>query len=708
MSHNPFERRSASDFKQYMDPYEEYKRGCTKYVSKMLNRSESDCRLMVEEALKRSDIKNPVVKYYERDGEFDKHEKKTSLLSFIKTVKDNREVIAPSYTSYLNPRKLESFQKKFIQKNLAKRKAAKKKMAAYKAAGDKDNFIYYNVLQKILKIFNNSLSGAYAITSTVLHNPTAHYTLTSMTRSIASIGNGVTEMVVSGNRYYKDYKTTLNSIVMTIEFVDLDLIRETVEKFSLHIPTVDEIMDVIFRSSKLYWSSPKKEAKLYGFIKTLTGIERCAVAYVNDFYHVRKFNDKFARLLLGSLAKKCSGDYDDYDYSILEEVDDFILNTAYHICAGEFAGKQINFEKMKHTKELDILVSTVKNISRVLKSSDIFYKAFLATDIMPTKMSELKDMLRRVIILSDTDSTCGSYGEYIRWYYGRDIITQEATALSAAIMMINGETIAHYLKVFSANMNVDEDNRAILSMKNEFYWPVMVPANVSKHYYAGVRIQEGRVNKEIELETKGVHLHANKIPAELKIKSQDLLMRIQNTFNADESLDVVDIVIDVAKEELRLINMLENGNPYPLLKASVKEEEDYAKDGEESKFRHYTLWCDGFSGKYGDTHYPRYTTYELPVLLSKKAEIAHFKTSVSGDEDAHASITSAITKIFPNGTKTLSLPQDKLDEHGIPEELICAIDIKRAVELAMKPFYIILETIGIYKNPKLLIHEMIE
>jgi hypothetical protein len=691
-----------------MDPYEEYKVGCTNYVAKMLDKPKDEARLMVEEALKNSDINNPVVTHYERDDNFDKFEKKSSLLGYLKTSKENKEVIAPSYTTYLNPNKVESFQKKFIEKNLIKRKEAKKKMAKAKAQGDTNNFIYYNVLQKILKIFNNSLSGAYAITSTVLHNPTAHYTLTSMTRSIASIGNGITEMLVSGNRYYKDYKTTLNALIMTVEYINLSEVQKVINKFKLHIPNVDEVMEVILRSSRLYWNSAKKESKIRKYLTKLNGIELAAISYVNDFYHLRKFNDKFARLLLGTLAKKCSGDYYDNDYSILDEVDDFILNTAYHICTEEFAGKDVNFEEMQNTDAIDVLVSTVKNISKTLKASDILMRTFFATDLMPVNMAEIKDMLRRSIILSDTDSTCGSYGEYIRWYYGRDIISPEATALSASIMMINGEAITHYLKVFSANMNVDVDVRDILSMKNEFYWPVMVPANVSKHYYAGVKIQEGRVNEELELETKGVHLHANKIPAELKKESQILLRKVQSTFVEGKPQDVYGIIRAIADKELELISRLENGDPYPLLKSSVKNHADYAKDEEESKFRHFTLWQTGFSCKYKDMHEPRYVAYDVPVILDKTKGMRAFIASESGDKETRESIIKAVNKLFKGGTKTLCLPQDKLDEYGIPTEILDILDKKRAVELAMKPFYIILETIGFYKNPKLLVHEMIE
>jgi len=708
MSYNPFIHENIKEYKQYMNPLEEYRIGCAKYISKRTGMSEVESRAYVDQVLKDSSIKNPKIEYYEREDNFDKFKKTSTLLNYLNKSKKDKDVIAPSFTAYLNANRLESFQKKFILNNLQKRTAAKKKMFEAKSEGRTDDFIYYNVLQKILKIFNNSLSGAYAITSTVLYNPSAHYALTSITRSVASIGNAVTEMLVSGNRYYKDFDAAINSITMTISFVNLEKIKRVMDKYKLHYPTVDETMSTILYSSRLYWKSEKLESEIYEYLKTLTDLERACFVYVNDFYHIRKYNDKFARLLLGSLSKKCEGNYENNDYSILKEVDEFVLNTAYHICSRELEGKKVDFKKMKFTREMDILVSTVKNMDKMLHMTEDFMKAFFTTDITPINIADVKDMLRRSIILSDTDSTCGTYGEYVRWYYGADIISPEATALSASIMMINGEVIGHYLKVFSANMNVEEKVRDILAMKNEFYWTTMTPANVSKHYYAGVKIQEGVVIANLDRELKGVHLHANKIPIELKNKNLKLIDHIQRVLNKNRKLNVYNILSYVATIETSLLERLYNLDPYPLLKSSIKPEDAYKKEGEESKYRYHTFWNEVFSDKYGRMHEPRYSTYELPVVLKGKAKIQNFRNSNNGSLDVKDKFFLSMNRLFKDGMSTLSLPEDMLDANGIPEELKDIIDYRRCVELAMKPFYIVLETIGFYKNPELLIRDMIE
>jgi len=708
MSENPFMRDSLKDYKQYVSPFKEYKDGAVTYVTKMLGLDREAADYYVTQVLKESSIKDPEIEFVARDSKtFDAVRKKGSLLKYIERTKNNNEIFAPSLTTYLHPTKLESFQKQFIQNNLSKRTVTKKKMAEAKIDGRHDDFVYYNVLQKVLKIFNNALSGAYAVGSTALFNPSAHYTLTSTTRSVASIGNAVTEMMVAGNRYYKDYDTVIEAISMTITYADLKAIKKAIKKFKLHIPTVEEMMEVTLRSSRLYWKSKEKEENIAKYLSKLNEEERCAYTYINDFYHLRKFNDKLARSLLGSLSKRCTGDYDFEDYSVLFESEEFVLNTAYHVCSRDFEGKKADFEVLKDQPEMDALVSTVKNINRVMSAAGDLIRPLFCSDIMPIHISDMKDVLRRAIVLSDTDSTCGTYEEYIKWYYGAYVFTPESIALSAAIMMINGETISHFLKVLTANMNVELSVRDILSMKNEFFWPIMTPANVSKHYYAGVKIQEGRVYKELDRELKGVHLHANKIPIKYKQKVLELINHIEDTLTSGNKLVLSQIINGVIQLEDEVLKDLRNLKTSPLKVAKIKPHKEYTLDEEESKYRYHILWNKIFAEKYGKIREPEYTTYEIPIKLKKKKDIKEFIENGNGCPIIRKKLGELILKQFSNGVETLPIPQDIGIDKGIPEELLTVLDYRKTATLALKPFYIILETIGIYRHPEMLLTEYI-
>ena len=57
-------------------------------------------------------------------------------------------------------------------------------------------------------------------------------------------------------------------------------------------------------------------------------------------------------------------------------------------------------------------------------------------------------MLRDSIVLSDTDSTCGSYDKWVNWYYGEDVFHAESIGIAGAIMTINNQIMDHFIKVF--------------------------------------------------------------------------------------------------------------------------------------------------------------------------------------------------------------------------------------------------------------------
>ena len=701
---NPF-LRDYHDYDRHINPLEDYIVQATKYISKQLDVDLLTADKLVRKALKESNIKDPKVKAYERGENGDKEEINTSLLTYLNLVNKNKEIIAPSLTAYLNTSKLDSFQKKFILGNLNKRKVAKKKMADFKAVGDTDNFIYYNVLQKVLKIFNNSLSGAYAITSTPLYNPSAHYSLTSTTRSVASIGNAVSEMLISGNRYYKDVYNVINSITATITHVDLKLIEDVVRKFNITIPTVDDVMSMVLRSSRLYFKSISKEKEIYDYILKLTDIERTAFLYVNDLYQLRLHNDKFIRGLLSGLSNKLSGYYYDNDYSVLETSDDFVINLMFHICSDEVRGMKVDFKKMRATKAMDTMVSTTKNINAVLYKAKDFIKAFFGTDILPIDISDVKDMLRRAIVLSDTDSTCATYNDWVVWFFGTDLQSTRATALTAGVMTINTQVIDHFLKAMSANMGVESDSKDMLAMKNEFYWPTMVPANVAKHYYAGVGIQEGSVFKELERELKGVHLHANNIPPYFKNKAMDMIDNIQSTLVNNKKIDLYEYVKFVADLEIEILDTLHSLDPKVLKNGKIKEAKAYTDGPTKSKYRYHTLWSEVFSPVYGEIIEPPYTTYELPVVLKNKTNIKNMMDNPSGDVELVKRLGEFVTRSFASGLMTLQLPKSKIDGCKIPKEVLSIIDFNRSVEIIMNPFYIILDTIGFCRKPSLLVCE---
>ncbi len=204
---------------------------------------------------KEHDIINPVVTYTERQPNGDREKKSSSLSAYIySNIKENR-IFAPTFTTYIHPSEKRSLLVDYVQDNISAR--YKEKLAAFKAkeAGNIELATIKGIEQTNRKLANNALSGAHVSASTPLYNKSAHSTLTSVTRTTASFGNANNEKLISGNRHYWSSHIVINNIISIISQSDLERIRNTVDRYNLVYPTVEQTMNVVLYSTHLYWSS---------------------------------------------------------------------------------------------------------------------------------------------------------------------------------------------------------------------------------------------------------------------------------------------------------------------------------------------------------------------------------------------------------------------------------------------------------------------
>ena len=246
---NPFEV-PFEYFQNDVYPVDEYIRQMTTYIEKNYNLSNKEAKTKLKEIMRSHSIIIPEVRYYTKLSNGDMIEKKDKITDYIKETLNNNEIIVPSFTTYYPPEKQKSIHSEFMLYNTKRRSIHKKEAFKAKQDGDMDRYITNDVLQKTMKIFNNSLSGAYASKSTVLRNPSAHYTLTSMTRCVSSVGNALTESVVYGNKHFKSLEVTLNYINTIVTNINITNVKLCIDKYKLHIPTPDEVYSSILKSTK--------------------------------------------------------------------------------------------------------------------------------------------------------------------------------------------------------------------------------------------------------------------------------------------------------------------------------------------------------------------------------------------------------------------------------------------------------------------------
>jgi hypothetical protein len=692
--------RDDSFYQRQINPISDYLRQSALYLHIMTGDNINDCINFIKKTLqtdKINETRDPVVVYFERQQNGDRIKSYIRLSQYIKDINNRNYILAPSFTCYLPPEILRSHMSDFVERNKNLRVKAKKEAFMYKAQKNIPLYIIKNNEQTNMKLSNNSVSGAFCTEGCVLHNPTGHSTLTSTTRTVSSIGNVTNERLVAGNRHYWSPDIALYNILSIIDNANFAELEEAMEFFQLAAISSEDVIECVLRSSLLYWRNELEIQKLLLFVKKLTPIQKAAFVYTGDLWHLRKHNSEFIRKFLTSLSEKRVEQIDNPKEKN-KKLRDIELNLAYHICYDEIKGlEKNNLDKLEAAGVLNTLVATGLNIRKVFEDYSLFIKVFFLSKSIPPSLAYLKNMIRRSVVVSDTDSTCASYQEWIQWYRGSIIFDDCSMAISAGVMTLAAETISHTLAIFSANMGVKRSYLHEISMKNEFTWAMMCPTNVAKHYYALTVVQEGNVFEKPELEIKGVHLKNSSTGGDIIKKATRLIEEISKIVVGGKKISLIHFLKETAELEREIVKSLTDGELTFYRKALIKDRASYKLDDTKSPYQAYHFWREIFEEKYGLISPPPYSVIKLPTNIINKTALANWFLSMKDASVAEKAKNWCI-KFNKVSLPTFYISVDFIKGNGLIEEFKSVLDTKRVVLDLMKAHYIILESIGFYKR----------
>lgn len=688
------------------------------YLHKMSGRPLEECDVFVRAGLKSGgafEFKDPEVHYLERKENGDRGKAKTTLSNYINDAVRNGELIAPTFTCYLPVTKCKSLLVDFIDGNVKARGIAKKAMFKAKMAGDKQLEAFKKGEQTNKKLNNNSISGAHVSASTPLYNRTAHSTLTSNCRSTSGYGNANNEKFLCGNRHYWHPDIVRNNIISIINHSDYQKMEAAMAKFGIRTPTVEETMECITYSTQFYWRGEDQIARIHQLVSTLTPMERASFVYTGDLYHLRKFNDPAVRDFIDRLSVRVTGvHYDDPDAIISAAPEDY-HHLATQICCEEMRGKTFGknpttgkYEVAEGDKKkppldpadahqrLMVVTATIDNIQNVLNDYWDLIRAFWVTPNIPASVAVFPDSIRRSAVTSDTDSTIFSVQEWVTWSEKRLSFTDKALGVGATMIFLAAQTITHVLARMSANFGIEQPRLHQIAMKNEFYFPVFVPTQVAKHYYAKVSVQEGNVFGEMDMEIKGVHLKSSNAPKEIMDEAKAMMDSIMSSIMKEEPVSINAIMTRIADIERNVIDNIRKGGYGYFRKGQIKTPDSYIDKEQATPYVQYLLWRDCFAPKYGEIQEPPYMSVKISADLSSPAKT---KTWLSKIEDKE--IVARIENWMVRNNKkhmgtAFMLPEQSIQLNGIPPEILAAMDMRKIVLDTTKVFYLVLETLGIY------------
>ena len=698
--------KDKSQYNNQLNPVKSYIEQLTKYISVKKQISLEEAK---EKAIKilKTHFKDKPIKYFERKENGDRVVENGTLLEYIKSNIAKQNILVPTFTSYINGKIKKSILSEFILMNVEARKIAKKAAQKAKAEGNIDLYIVKNNEQNTKKIANNSLSGVFSQQACILYNPTAHNTLTSITRTITSLSNASNEKLIAGNRYYPREIDILNNIVYITTYANTADIKKVVEKYNLYLPTVEDTVKVLRYSSDLYLPDSRRfyETKIIPYLQNLSPYELAGICYIGDLYQLRNFNDTFIRKLINDLITPVdTGGVKLSDIKEIYKIDEALLYFVHQIFFSKIKGFGKDYDKMNEVGLASNILATANKVKETLLKYKDFFNVFFMSGILPSNSFRLKNMRRRTVVLSDTDSTCFTLDEWVKWYRGEFFIDDKSIALAGCISYIASQTIVNSLAILSKNMNIEQDLLNTLAMKNEFLWTVHVPAEVSKHYFAQTVMCEGNVYKEPDIEIKGVHLKNSAIPKNITEDAKDIIKYILSTVAENKKIKLNDIIKRVITLEQEIANSIIRGESKYLKKSKIKNKEAYSQDETKSPYQQHKFWVDVFSPKYGDIQDPPYDVVKIPTTVITNTNLKTWLDSIK-DTDLRKRLENWLLQHNKKNLPTIYLNEIYVLGNGIPPEIIQVIDTKRIIMDITIQHRIIIESLGVILHKDKLITE---
>lgn len=605
----------------------------------------------------------------------DREAKVVPLSWVFRHVQDNNYHFSPSMVAYKNSEEEECINSIGTRLFIANRAHYKTLRQDAKRINDKDLYSKYNELQNAFKIFNNAQSGAMSSEGTPINNKSGHTSLTGTTRCLTSTANLVNEQFVAGNRFYNTPENTLQAITARLKVTDLKAVKDVMEKYNLHYPTYKEVMDCVRYCSRRYWESDAMMEIIEGFLMTLSNIELASIMYTLDLVSLFKHNNEFI-----------TGFFDEYvKLAVPEEGKEYDKPSdgdKYVLCVSKLP---------RDADKATINALNEHHVNMEKKYGD-FIKVFFKSPIPPSGLFDVTSAVRDCVLTSDTDSSIYTVDEMIEAYTeDQDKGMKLNAVLTYFIRMISVDQHQQ----LSANMNVSVANLRLLNMKNEYYFGGYITTLMSKHYYALQLMVEGVLNKDPEMEIKGVHLKSSKIAAMIKDFAQKLMISAINTIRTKKLMSAAETLKEVGDLERTIINDINGGDWKWLSRQGIKGAESY-KNSDSSVYFYHEMWETVFAEKYGPAPELPYVAVKMSVDLGSKSKIKAYIESIQDKV-----VAEKLEKFLESRGRTdlgnLYVPMERLQYlEDIPTEVKQIIDFRTVIKQNLKSVYEVLNSTGLY------------
>jgi len=127
---------------------------------------------------------------------------------------------------------------------------------------------------------------------------------------------------------------------------------------------------------------------------------------------------------------------------------------------------------------------------------------------------------------------------------------------------------------------------------------------------------------------------------------------------------------------------------------SIKTPDSY-KNPASSPYSHHEFWQEVFSPVYGPAPELPYSAIRVSLDVKNKTQQKEWLDKIA-DEGIRTRFINWMRSKNKEMVPTLLLPRAMVENIGMPKEVVCAMNIRKLIYSTVRPFYLVLESLGIY------------
>lgn len=568
---------------------------------------------------------------------------KTNLLSVIDWIRDTKPICAGHGVFFKNQHEIKSPLAIMIQKFLTSRKAFKKRLKDF----DPTSYEYATFDRKQLaeKVNANAIYGASGNVVSFLFNM---YTAASVTGSGQSLIS-TTEQAFEG---FMSNNVIFNSINECYTFLN-NILNEKYDMNTSFLRDV-EYGDVINRLSGMFYRVTSDDIEsITEFIYTLSQDDINKIYYKNNLY----------------------------EFSMHPEILALLTNIVRYT------------EDFKDPNEIP--EESEVYLSKLWK----YYRQFVLYNHSPiNRIQRLKNDVRKTVLTIDTDSNFLHLDPWVHFMY-ENVIKDDYRCVDKdedTLKFISVNTMAFcitnmmkdVLGKYTKDVNIPEDYRHFINIKNEFLMSRVILAPKKKRYVTSIRLREGSEIWPEKLDVKGHDFMKSSTTENVKARFEGI---IKNRLLYVKKINPALLIRDLAQFETEIIDSLKRGEKEYTIPKSVKELEAYADPFREQGVRAIAAW--------------NYIYPDQEIRLPAKIDIIKLLLTDENDLEKLRTIDSKVYEIVKE--KIFNNPNEKIAKKGLavlaiprnvdrlPEWTLPFIDYDTITYNILKKFYPVLESVNL-------------